>query len=145
MTDKIKRLLPNIFGALLTLALVCLLATSCINYSRSVEFSLTTSSDMTTLNLYVSRLGPYANPHGGNSDTYEFVFPRGLNRISANQIRQYFINYKEERPDFAESGEIDLKIDGAGCVIRVSLKSADGQPFPANGIHQMTRCGLTQV
>jgi hypothetical protein len=126
--------------ALGMLALVGLVA-CCTNFTRRVEFSLSSHSGRTTLALSVAKLGPHFNPHGDNSDEYTFVFPRGLTHIKASQLSEYSVNYKAAPPAFSESSEIDLKVDSGGCEIAVRLFSTDGRAVPFNGVHRMRYCG----
>ena len=130
-------------------ALACALAAflaNCVTLTRRVDFFVTTAPDRTTsLSLYIARLGLYVNPHGGSdADVYQFVFPSGLEHVPADQIRQYFVDHRARVPSFAASGAIDLKIDEAGCEVRIDLASPEGQPFPGNGVHRASRCGSTR-
>ena len=130
----------GLFAVVLTGFLAC-----CVNFTKDVEFTLESSGGRTTLDVYVSRLGVrHFNPHASNSDTYSFILPAGQAHVSANQISQYFVNYKEQAPAFADSGGIDLKVN-AGCEIRIDLTEADGRPSPANGTHREGLCGMKKL
>ena len=137
MKRSIRLGLYVISGVILASVLVC-----CVNFTRQAEFSISSAAGNTTLNLYISRLGLNTNLHGGNSDSYTFVFPGGLTVIKGDQITKYFVNYKETPADFSAMGEIDLSKDSAGCKVVLRLVGRDGQVFPWNGTHRMTNCGL---
>ena len=118
---------------------------SCVTFTTRVEFSLASWGGHTTLDVYVIKPGITINPHASNSDSYSFGFPSGLAHVPASRIGGYFVNYKPQPPRFGASGGIDLKIDGAGCEIKVDLSDPDGHALPLNGTHRATRCGVNQV
>ena len=113
----------------------------CTNFTKRVEFSLSSYSEQTKLSVYVARLGPCFNPHGGCSDGYEFAFPSGLDRVSTDQISHYSVNYKPDSLTLSAGSGIGLKVDSAGCEVSVSLFGADGLALPINGVHRVANCG----
>ena len=141
MTRAARLAVIGTFTLVLTGFLAC-----CVNFTRAVDFSLSSWAGVTTLDLYVDRLGVRNfNPHASNSDSYSFILPAGQAHVAPAQIRAYFANYQQQVPAFGESGGIDLKIDASGCEIRVNLTTTDGLAFAGNGVHREIRCGLDKI
>jgi hypothetical protein len=115
--------------------------TCCVNLVPHVEFTVSSFGSEMTLDLYVAKLGVHTNVHGGNTDRYLFVFPRGLDHVKAGQISRYTVNNQEQPRRFSESSEIDLKISSEGCEVVVNLFDADGQALPVSGRHRQAHCG----
>ncbi len=136
----VNRVVRTCLTVAIVVALVGPLAL-CTNYTRRVSFSLSSHREETTLAMSVARLGTCFNIHGGCSDSYEFLFPSGMNHIRADQISHYSVNCKSKSLNFTAKSRIHLKVDGTGCAVSVSLFGADGVGLPVNGVHRVKYCG----
>ncbi len=112
-----------------------------VSFPGRVDFSLSTYSGQTTLDLYASKFGVHPGPHADNSDSYTLVFPSGLKHVRAGQISYYSVNYQELPNTFSESSGFDLKVDSEGCEISIALFHSDGRAAPFNGVHRTKNCG----
>jgi hypothetical protein len=120
---------------------IFILSAPFVNFWSRTEFALANLKDQTELSIYVTRVGVNFNLHGGNSDSYKFLFTKGLSRIQANQIDQFFFNYAEMPVNFARGSELIIQLDEKECQLTIKLTYNDGTNFPLNGVHREKYCG----
>ncbi|WP_157522311.1 hypothetical protein [Mitsuaria sp. 7] len=124
-----------------TIGLLGLAIVACAGVSRAAEFSVIPMGDRLQLNIYMPKTVLHGNIHGGNSDRYSFLIPKGGLMVRAEDILQFSVNEHVVPPGGVTGGYIEIEFDVNECRLRVDLLGADAKPLIFNGLHKVKYCG----